>query len=163
MNSSAIAAKLRELADLIDAPDPTPVLKKVDGVYTEGDEVFVWSLQSNFGGGFLQGVPAKIMLVRSHGIYVGVQRNVQGGWDPSYLVYPEQISHWRNPPGKVCYPYRKGQKVLVYSAQSWSDRGFPRGSIGKVKQDQIGPAVLLETNDEYTSFEVYAEQLRPYK
>ena len=64
--------------------------------------------------------------------------------------------------------YKKGDKVKVYSLQSFSDGGFINGTEGVIFQDQIDNGsviVSVERNfkgtykiDKY--YEVYPEQLR---
>ncbi len=67
--------------------------------------------------------------------------------------------------------YETGDKVKVYSLQSFFDGGFINGTEGAVKQDQLdGGSVLVSVkrkiDGEYkidSSYEVYPEQLRLIK
>ena len=63
-------------------------------VYKKGDVVKVWSLQSFYGGGFLEGVEG-IVQQDQHGssVLVAVERNIDGVMriDPSYEVYDKQL------------------------------------------------------------------------
>ena len=64
--------------------------------------------------------------------------------------------------------YKKGDKVKVYSLQSFSQGGFLNGDIGKVYQDQNeGGSVLVAVKRNFDGkikmdkhYEVYPEQLR---
>lgn len=64
--------------------------------------------------------------------------------------------------------YKKGDKVRVWSLQSWGGGGFINGSEGYITQDQIGSSVMValvrKKDGIYqldTSYEVYAEQCKP--
>jgi len=61
--------------------------------------------------------------------------------------------------------YKKGDRVKVWSLQSWNDGGFLKGADAIVVQNQVGSSVLLAVvrNIKGTykldkSYEVYAEQ-----
>ena len=64
--------------------------------------------------------------------------------------------------------FKKGEKVKVWSLQSWQGGGFLKGKKAIVHQDQRGSSVLIEVKrrnkqgkDELDkSYEVYAKQLK---
>ena len=65
--------------------------------------------------------------------------------------------------------YKKGDLVRVWSLQSFSHGGFLKGAKAVVRQNQTGDSVIVcvvrNIGGEYkvdTSYEVYAEQLKPY-
>lgn len=59
------------------------------------------------------------------------------------------------------HTFRAGEKVRVYSLQSFFGGGFIKGQVGTVKQDQHGGAsVLIALRGREQSYEVYPEQLR---
>ena len=63
--------------------------------YRKGDVVKVWSLQSFFGGGFLNGVEGIVSQDQHYddSVLVSVSRKIKGKRqiDPSYEVYPAQL------------------------------------------------------------------------
>lgn len=58
------------------------------------------------------------------------------------------------------HKFRTGEKVRVYSLQSFDGGGFIDGACGTVRQDQIGGSVLVTLPGRENSYEVYPEQLR---
>lgn len=65
-------------------------------------------------------------------------------------------------PGRVAdtHKFRTGERVRVYSLQSFFGGGFIDGNVGTVKQDQIGGSVLISLPGRENSYEVYPQQLR---
>lgn len=65
-----------------------------DIVFKKGDVVKVWSLQSFYGGGFLEGAMAIISQDQiGPSVFVCVKRNIDGviKVDPHYEVYSKQL------------------------------------------------------------------------
>lgn len=64
--------------------------------------------------------------------------------------------------------YQKGDRVRVWSLQSWEGRGFIKGELATVTQKQIGSSILVRFDKdkynpppEHATYEVYAEQVKP--
>ena len=64
-------------------------------LYEEGDVVKVWSLQSFFHGGFINGEEGVVVQDQNEGssVIVAVERRINGKdkIDPNYEIYPEQL------------------------------------------------------------------------
>ena len=73
-------------------------------MYKKGDVVRVWSLQSFFGGGFIDG---RLGIVKQDqigsSVLVSVKRVVDGVYkvDPSYEVYEKQLEFVSRPENKL--------------------------------------------------------------
>ena len=77
-----------------------------NGKYEKGDRVKVWSLQSFFHGGFLDGEKAVVRQsqtgdnsIGSGTVVLGVVRNIEGVYklDQHYEVYARQCEPWKDP------------------------------------------------------------------
>lgn len=76
-------------------------------LYKEGDVVKVWSLQSFFGGGLIngrEGVVSQDQHPKSESVLVAVERKRDGKdvIDPSYEVYAQQLELVSPSPGGKC-------------------------------------------------------------
>jgi len=70
---------------------------------------------------------------------------------------------------KKKYKYKKGDKVRVWSLQSFHGGGFLNGEPAIVRQSQTGDSIILcvirNFNGNYildNSYEVYAKQCKPF-
>jgi hypothetical protein len=133
-------------------------------MYRLGQVVKVYSLQSDNGGGFLNGVEGIVSRDEDENgiVYVAVPRKIgmESKIDPHYKVFAEQLLLWNEKPD-VVEAFAAGEKVHLYSAQGWWDAEWPRGYIATVREDQCGRSVILyHPTDSEDRIEVFPQQLR---
>jgi len=149
--------------------------------------MYVFSLSSSTYGGFLRGTPCKLVKTEGNISWVEVERNFNEHYkiDHHYEVYNEQLfeslpeqyliyeTGFNNvvkfPMGErytnydiTCnHPaiYKRDDKVWVYQRQLWRGKTLPYKTKGTVKQNQIGPSVLLHIDGYDYTIEVYDCQL----